>query len=98
MPPFYMQVRSKSKIGWMPSVEEFFSLSQRYKFIKKNRQPFQVGGFFSWGLKRLLLARRQVRAAAVRHFCRHADAFAQHFQPYFSAVALPQNTRYMNTV
>ena len=31
----------------------------------------------SWGLKRLLLARRQVRATAVRHLRRHADAFAQ---------------------
>ena len=37
----------------------------------------QVGGFFVCSPKRLLLARRQVRATAVRHFCRHADAFAQ---------------------
>ena len=28
-------------------------------------------------LRHLFLARRQVRAAAVRHFCRHADAFAE---------------------
>ncbi len=44
---------------------------------KKNRQPLQVGGFFIYSAKRLLLARRQIRAATVRHFCRHADAFAQ---------------------
>jgi hypothetical protein len=34
-------------------------------------------GFLICCLKRLLLARRYVRAATVRHFCRHADAFAQ---------------------
>jgi hypothetical protein len=43
----------------------------------KSRQHLQVGGFFSWGVKRLLLTWRQIRAAAMRHFCRHADAFAQ---------------------
>jgi hypothetical protein len=43
----------------------------------KSRQHLQVGGFFSWSVKRLLLTWRQIRAAAMRHFCRHADAFAQ---------------------
>jgi len=78
MPPFYMQLSFKSKIGWTPSGDAiFFGLSRETSSSKKSRQPFQVGGFFSWGLKRLLLARRQVRATPVRHLRRHADAFAQ---------------------
>jgi hypothetical protein len=39
--------------------------------------------------------------ADVHGFCADLNGqsnFAQHFQPYLSAVALPQNTRYMNTV
>ena len=43
---------------------------------KKTRTVFRPGIFVS-SAKRLLLAGRQVRAAAMRHFCRHADAFAQ---------------------
>ena len=46
-------------------------------YNERSRQPFLVGGFFVCSAKRLLLARRQVRAAAMRHLGRHADAFAQ---------------------
>jgi hypothetical protein len=77
---------------------KFFRPDSNTQVQQRSRQPFQVGGFFVCSAKRLLLARRQVRAATVRNLRRHADAFAQHVQPYFSAVALPQNTRYMNTV
>ena len=35
-------------------------------------------GFLIGCLKRLLLAVWNVRAATMRDFCRHADAFAQH--------------------
>ncbi|MEY3937357.1 MAG: hypothetical protein RL659_198 [Pseudomonadota bacterium] len=43
---------------------------------KKTRTVFRPG-FCVSSANRLLLRRRQVGATAVRHFCRHADAFAQ---------------------
>ncbi len=43
---------------------------------EQSLQPFQVGGLFICCAKRLLFARRQIRATAMRHFCRQTDAFA----------------------
>ena len=44
---------------------------------KEKAQSVPRLGFFIESENRLLLARRQVRAATVRHFCRHTNAFAQ---------------------
>jgi hypothetical protein len=41
-------------------------------------EPLPVRAFAFWSLMtRLLLARQQIRATAMRHFRRHADAFTQ---------------------
>ena len=45
--------------------------------MKEAANPFRFSGFFIYSANRLLLRRRQIRAADVRHLRRHADAFAQ---------------------